>query len=139
MGPDSVTCPRARELFRASLGAVHERTDALFARLLVAQWAAAMACALWVAPKVQHGEETPAHPHVMGSVVFGGLITVLAVAMTRWRKGSALTRHVIAAAQLLWSALLIDVTGDRIDTSFHVFGSLALLAFYRDWRVLVTG
>jgi signal transduction histidine kinase len=139
MGPETATCPRARELFRASLGAVHERTDALFARLLVAQWVAAVACALWIAPKVLHGEESPAHPHVLGSVVFGGLITAVAVAMTRWRRGAPLTRHMIAAAQLLWSALLIDVTADRIDTSFHVFGSLALLAFYRDWRVLVTG
>src|SRR6185436_13030021 len=93
----------------------------------------------WVAPIVNRGEEGTAHPHVVGSVLFGGLITALAVAMTGWRKGSALTRHVVAATQLLWSALLIDVTGDRIDTSFHVFGSLALLAFYRDWRVLVTG
>ena len=35
------------------------------------------------------------------------------------------------------SALLIHLTGGRIETHFHVFGSLAFLAFYRDWRVLV--
>jgi sigma-B regulation protein RsbU (phosphoserine phosphatase) len=29
------------------------------------------------------------------------------------------------------------LTGGRIETHFHVFGSLAFLAFYRDWRVLV--
>ena len=34
-------------------------------------------------------------------------------------------------------ALLIHLTGGRIETHFHVFGSLAFLAFYRDWRVLV--
>ena len=39
---------------------------------------------------------------------------------------------------MLVSVLLIDVTGGRIETHFHVFGSLAFLAFYRDWRVLVT-
>jgi len=37
------------------------------------------------------------------------------------------------------SALLIHLSGGRIETHFHVFGSLAFLAFYRDWRVLVTG
>src|SRR6476660_6448980 len=37
---------------------------------------------------------------------------------------------------MLMSALLIHVTGGRIETHFHVFGSLAILAFYRDWRVL---
>ena len=38
---------------------------------------------------------------------------------------------------MLTSALLIHLTGGRIETHFHVFGSLAFLAFYRDWRVLV--
>src|SRR5437879_9062121 len=41
-------------------------------------------------------------------------------------------------AQMLTSALLIHLTGGRIETHFHVFGSLAFLAFYRDWRVLVS-
>ena len=39
---------------------------------------------------------------------------------------------------MLWSGLLIHLTGGRIETHFHVFGSLALLAFYLDWRVLAT-
>ena len=47
-------------------------------------------------------------------------------------------RHVIAIGQMLMSALLIHLTGGRIETHFHVFGSLAILAFYRDWRVLIS-
>ncbi|HTA30068.1 MAG TPA: ATP-binding protein, partial [Candidatus Cybelea sp.] len=46
--------------------------------------------------------------------------------------------HTIAIGQMLTSALLIHLTGGRIETHFHVFGSLAFLAFYRDWRVLIT-
>jgi signal transduction histidine kinase len=38
---------------------------------------------------------------------------------------------------MLYSALLIHLTGGRIETHFHVFGSLAFLAFYRDWRVFI--
>ena len=38
---------------------------------------------------------------------------------------------------MLMGALLIHLTGGRLETHFHVFGSLAFLAFYRDWRVLV--
>ena len=34
--------------------------------------------------------------------------------------------------------MLIHLTGGRIETHFHIFGSLAFLAFYRDWRILVT-
>jgi len=48
-----------------------------------------------------------------------------------------MTRFVISAAQVLHSALLIHLSGGRIETHFHVFGSLAFLSFYRDWRVLV--
>jgi hypothetical protein len=45
---------------------------------------------------------------------------------------------VVAVAQMLFSALLIHLSGGRIETHFHVFGSLAFLAFYLDWGVLVT-
>ncbi len=53
------------------------------------------------------------------------------------RPGEAITRYVIAAAQMMHSALLIHLSGGRLETHFHVFGSLAFLSFYRDWRVLV--
>jgi PAS domain S-box-containing protein len=45
---------------------------------------------------------------------------------------------VIAVAQMLTSGLVIHLTGGRLETHFHVFGSLAFLSFYRDWRVLMT-
>ena len=54
------------------------------------------------------------------------------------RAGSARGMSV-AVAQMLWSGVLIHLTGGRIETHFHVFGSLAFLAFYRDWRVLRAG
>src|SRR5207244_4581084 len=52
--------------------------------------------------------------------------------------GRVLTRHAIAVGQMLVSALFIHLTGGRIETHFHVFGSLAFLSFYRDWRILLT-
>ncbi|MFG0257169.1 MAG: response regulator [Phycisphaerales bacterium JB043] len=51
--------------------------------------------------------------------------------------GRTLTRHVAASAQVLFSSLLIHLSGGRIETHFHVFGSLAFIAFYRDWKVLL--
>src|SRR2546423_1822694 len=58
--------------------------------------------------------------------------------LSRIQSGKAFTRHTIAIGQMLMSALLIHVTGGRIETHFHVFGSLAILAFYRDWKVLIS-
>jgi methyl-accepting chemotaxis protein len=52
--------------------------------------------------------------------------------------GQRLTRHIIAGSQMLFSALLIHFSGGRIETHFHIFASLALLAFYCDYPVLLT-
>ena len=49
-----------------------------------------------------------------------------------------MTRQIIAVSQMLWSAFLIHLTEGRIETHFHVFGSLAFFAFYKDWRVIAT-
>jgi two-component system sensor histidine kinase/response regulator len=54
------------------------------------------------------------------------------------RPGQIITRHALAIAQMLMGSLLIHLSGGRSETHFHVFGSLAFLAFYRDWRVLVS-
>ena len=39
---------------------------------------------------------------------------------------------------MLMSALPIHLNGGRIEAHFHIFGSLAFLAYYRDWRVLIS-
>ncbi len=38
---------------------------------------------------------------------------------------------------MAFGALLIHLTGGRIESHFHVFGSLAFIAFYRDVRLLL--
>src|SRR5262245_15602680 len=54
--------------------------------------------------------------------------------------GRVLTRHTIAVGGGQDDDVRASDPPDRgrIETHFHVFGSLAFLAFYRDWRVLVT-
>jgi two-component system sensor histidine kinase/response regulator len=78
------------------------------------------------------------HPHVWAAILLGLAIISLPVGLGCIRPGSIFTRHIIAIGQMLCSGLLIHLTGGRIETHFHVFGSLAFLAFYRDWRVLIT-
>ena len=114
------------------------RTDRLFLYLLMAQWALAIAIALLVSPYAWAGRTRSVHFHVQVAIVFGAAINALPLALIILRPGTTLTRHVVAVAQMLWSALLIHLTGGRIETHFHIFGSLAFLAFYLDWSVLVT-
>ena len=80
----------------------------------------------------------PASTRTCWAAVFlGGAISSFPILLALLKPGRAPTRYVISVAQMLWSALLIHLTGGRIETHFHVFGSLAFLAFYRDWRVLI--
>lgn len=129
---------RSDKLFRQHQQQVFVRTDRMFAALLIVQWAASIAVALWLSPQAWVGSTTSIHIHVWAALVLGGIITAGPVALALWSPGRVLTRHIIATAQVLTSALLIHLTGGRIETHFHVFGSLAFLAFYRDWRVLIT-
>ncbi len=137
--PASRLAARSEELFRDHERAIYRRTDRMFAILMGCQWLAGIALALWVSPLTWVGRMSAVHPHVWSALVLGSAITVFPVALALLRPGEPITRHTIAVGQALWSALLIHLTGGRIETHFHVFGSLAFLAFYRDWRVLVTG
>src|SRR5437588_12587348 len=109
---------------------IYKRTDRLFAGLMLFQWFAGIAAALWISPRTWAGPESQIHLHVWAALYLGGIITALPVFLALTQPGSPLTRHVIAVGQMLTSALLIDLTGGRIETHFHVFGPLAFLAFY---------
>jgi PAS domain S-box-containing protein len=128
---------RAEELFQEQWKKVILKTDQLFARLMLFQWVAALAIALIVSPRTWSGQASQVNVHIWAAIFIGGAITLFPVWMTRVSPGTFATRNVIGVAQMLMSALLIDLTGGRVETHFHVFGSLVILSFYRDWRVLI--
>ena len=50
-----------------------------------------------------------------------------------------MTRAFIAVGLMAYSALFISETHGMIEMHFHIFGALAFLLVYRDWRVLLVG
>ena len=128
---------RSSELFAAYQRDIHGRTDRMFAGLMAFQWLLGIAFAVLVSPLTWEGDVSSTNPHVWAAVFLGGVISLFPALLGWFRPGHTSTRHVIAVAQMLMGALLIHLTGGRIETHFHVFGSLAFLAFYRDWRVLI--
>jgi signal transduction histidine kinase len=128
---------RADQLFAVYQSQIHRRTDRMFAWLMVLQWLAGIAFAVWVSPYAWDGASSRVHLHVWAAVLLGGAISLFPALLAVLRPGLPSTRYTIAVAQMLMGALLIHLTGGRIETHFHVFGSLAFLAFYRDWRVLI--
>ena len=128
---------RASELFQAHQLTVYKQTDRLFAILMPIQWLAGIMAAFFVSPYAWSGVESRVHVHVWAAIFLGGAITLLPLALVFRRPGTPLTRNVVAISQMLMTGLLIHLSGGRIETHFHVFGSLAFLAFYRDCRVLI--
>jgi len=126
------------ELVQEQRDRIARNTSSIFVVLMLLQWVGAMLTAAIVSPRTWSGTAGSVHVHVWASIILGGIITVVPVGLAWFNPTHALTRHVVAAGQMLMSALLIDITGGRVETHFHVFGSLAILAFYRDWRVLIT-
>ncbi len=117
---------------------IARRTDHAFAVLMLLQWAAMVAVALWVTPRTWVGASSSVDPYVWIAIFVGGIISVVPAVLAKFAPGERVTRHVIAVGQMLTSSLLIHLTGGRIETHFHIFGSLSFLAFYLDWSVLLT-
>ena len=129
---------QSQRLFTAMSLANARRTDRLFAILLALQWLGGIIAAVWISPRAWAGSQSEIHIHLWAAIFLGGVIAGFPIFLAITLPGRVMTRHVIAVGQMLASALLIHLSGGRIETHFHVFGSLAFLAFYRDWRVLIT-
>jgi PAS domain S-box-containing protein len=128
---------RAIKVFAQTENSLHMRTDRLFAGLLCLEWMASVAVAILVSPLTWSGLQSSIHPHIWMAIVIGGLVISLPVALAVKYPGRPSTRYAVAVGQIMISVLLIHLTGGRIETHFHVFGSLAFLSFYRDPRVLI--
>ena len=128
---------QAEQLYNDHQQQIYRQADRMFAVLMSIQWLAGIVAALVISPRTWIGQTSDIHIHVWAAVFLGGVISFFPIALAVLHPGKTSTRYTIAVGQMLMSSLLIHLTGGRIETHFHVFGSLAFLSFYRDWRVLV--
>ena len=135
--PAETSASRIAELFNEHQQDIYKRTDHMFAVLMTLQWVGGIVAAYWISPRAWVGTTSQTHIHVWAALFLGGAISSLPIFLALVRPGHSSTRYTVAIGQMLMGALLIHLTGGRIETHFHVFGSLAFLSFYRDWRVLV--
>jgi two-component system sensor histidine kinase HydH len=128
---------RVEALFQARFRDGAQRTDRMFRILMLIQWLAAMAISALFSPLAWAGRDFAPHLHVYAAVFLGGAITLFPMFVVRRYPGTVLSRWTLACGQMMWSALFIHLTGGRIETHFHIFGSLAFLAFYRDAMLMI--
>lgn len=127
----------AEKFFREHENVIHRRTDRTFAVLMILQYLAGILAAIFVSPNTW-GSHFDGELQIRAAIFLGAIILAPPVTLAIFFPGRRITRHFVAIGQALDSALLIHLCGGRIETHFHIFGSLAFLGFYRDWRVLVS-
>lgn len=135
---DTSASTREDSLFAELQRQQHRATSRMFVWLMGLQWVAAIAASLLISPYTWIGSRQQVHEHVWFAIILGALLAGVPMFLAIARPTCMVTRHVVAIAQISFSALFIHLTGGRIETHFHVFGSLAFLAFYRDRGVLIT-
>ena len=129
---------RALQYYDTFAGELACSVDRMMAWLLAIEWLGLVATAWFFSPRVWNGISSQVHPHLLAALAAGPLVIVPSIFLALRFPGKMFTRQLIAVTQMLTSSLLIEATGGRIESHFHIFGSLAFLAFYRDWRVLAT-
>lgn len=132
------TLARALVLFSDSEQQLRKKNDRMFTVVMILQWLGGLAAALWISPRTWAGSTSYIHIHVWAAALLGGLIVAFPITLALVHPGQTLTRHAIAIAQMLEASLLIHLTGGRIESHFQIFGLLAILALYLDWRVMAT-
>jgi methyl-accepting chemotaxis protein len=108
------------------LDGLRRNADRLLAFLLVLHFPAALALA-------------PLHGSWAAAVLVGGALSGGAVVVSRTAPGTVLSRCYMAVAYIGYSALLISETHGMIEIHFHIFGALAFMLIYRDWRIPIAG
>ncbi|MCU0426104.1 MAG: methyl-accepting chemotaxis protein [Candidatus Kapabacteria bacterium] len=107
-----------------------------FIVLLTLQWVVAFCVAQWWTASTWVAVEIPAYRLI--AVLGGGVLVLSSVFFATKYPSASLTRHVIAGCQMGFSSIFILLAGGRIEAHFHIFASLAFVAFYDDWKILVT-
>lgn len=119
---------RADDLFVAQMQQIARGTDRLLATLLFIEW---MLCVVTAAAS------GTASISAALAVIGSGLSVAVCALLVLARPARGVTRQVIGAVQMVVAGLLCALIEPRCDSQAYVFGSLALLSLYRDWRVLV--
>lgn len=128
---------RALALFSEHQESIYRRTDRLFSVLLPLQWLISIFVSFFISPYLWSQNTLDKPNNVRLAFIFGGIIISIPTFLTLVLPGKTATRYAVAICQMLLSALIIHLSGGRIESHFHVFGSLAFLAFYRDWKILI--
>ncbi len=133
------TINQKAKINQANLNLLRESfTHKLFLGLFLFEYIMGIIASLVISPLAWEGNNHWIHTNVIIATFYTLLLFSLPIYLIIKHPRLTLTKHVIAIAQMLYSAVLIHIFGGRIETHFHIFGSLAFLSFYCNPYVLIT-
>ncbi|MBX3721737.1 MAG: Hpt domain-containing protein [Turneriella sp.] len=129
----------AEAIFRERLLSHRQLLNKIMAFVLFFNWALGVVFAVTVSPSTWIGAQKLVNLHVWIAIGQGAVMAVIPALLVWLNNSASSTRHIIAMSQCLFASLFVHLTGGRIETHFYYFASLAFLAFYRDWKIVLTG
>jgi signal transduction histidine kinase len=121
---------RAREVRHEVVAQLTLGTHRAFRLLFAVQWPAAVLLAWQTA--------LPGESRAMFTLVLGAMLCVPALLFARAAPRAWWMRQFLAVSQIGWSLVFMWLLEGRSEAQFHLFVSLAVLTFFRDWSVLLT-
>ncbi len=121
---------RAREVRHEVVAQLTVGVHSTFRLLFAVQWVAAVLLAWKTA--------LPGDSRVWFTLILGGMLCVPPTLFARVWPQAWGSRHFIAVCQMSWSTLFMWLLEGQTGAQFHLFVSLAFLAFYRDGWLLAT-
>jgi signal transduction histidine kinase len=121
---------RARDVRHAVVAQIALDAHRMFRILFAAQWLISVVLA-W-------NTALPGDSRVIITFILGGMLCLPAGLFTLAAPHSFWVRHWVGLTQIAWSILFMWLLEGRSEAQFHVFTSLAFLAFFRDWQVLLS-
>lgn len=131
------SCEMADQFYNGYQQRIYHKIDRCHFWLLLSEFAVIVLCSYFIGPAKWNGSPEVWRSYVAKVFLLQLVVVGLPVYLILTLPGRYITRHVIAIAQMFTSALLIHVTHGSIESHFHVFGALALLATYRSSSIIV--
>lgn len=135
---ETISAAEIQQRTQQSLQGVWARSSRIFRYVFPLQFVVVATLAFIVTPNTWVGETSEIHLHVWTSIGLGLLLCLVPMVLSFQAPDSAACRHATAIGQMAMAGLLVHVTGGRIESHFHYFAVLAILAFYRDYPVILT-
>jgi len=108
-----------------------DRAHRVFSWLIPAEWSLAVVLAGTISLRHDLG-----YASLAVAAVGGAIFALPSLALILWRPAGLVTRIAVALTQAGFSGLFLHLSGHHTEAYFYLFGALAFLALYRDWRLV---